>query len=68
MGFDVSPDGQTVYSASSDGKLYCYNNQSGRLYRTIQTGFDVVLDVACHPVLHSTVAVSAWDGSVQVWK
>mgnify|MGYP002153709821 CR=1 FL=1 len=68
IGFDVSHDGQTVYSASSDGKLYCYYNPTGRLNRAIQTGLDVTLDVACHPVLQSTIAVSAWDGTIQVWK
>ncbi|WAR18786.1 WDR25-like protein [Mya arenaria] len=67
LGFDISPDGGTVYSASSDGQLYCYDFQSGRHYRTLSTGLDVVVDVACHPVLPSTLATCAWDGTVQVW-
>lgn len=68
IGFDISPDGQTMYSGSADGKLYCYNFQSGRQLRSVNTGLPVVMDIACHPLLSSTVAVSSWDGTVQVWK
>ncbi|XP_045186364.2 WD repeat-containing protein 25-like [Mercenaria mercenaria] len=68
IGFDVSPDGQIVYSGSADGKICCYNYQSGKCLRTISTGLPVVMDIACHPLLPSTIAMSSWDGTVQVWR
>lgn len=68
IGFDISPDGQLVYSGSADGKVYCYNYQKGIPVQTISTGLPIILDVVCHPVLPSTLAMSSWDGTVQVWK
>ncbi|KAH3854758.1 WD repeat-containing protein 25-like [Dreissena polymorpha] len=67
VGFDLSCDGSLVYSGSSDGNIHSYNYKSGRRCKEITTGLDVVMDVACHPVLPSTLAACAWDGTVQVW-
>ena len=68
IGFDVTPNGQAVYSGSSDGRLYRYNYQSGRLADKLDTGMDVVMDVACHPLLPSTLVAGGWDGKIQVWR
>ena len=68
LGFDITPDGSSVISGSSDGKLYCYNYQTGKMFRALQTEMDVIMDVSFHPLLGSTLACCAWDGSVQVWK
>lgn len=67
IGFDISSDGQIIYSGSSDGRLYCYDYQSGKRFDTKPTDLDVILDVDCHPILPSTVAMSAWNGSLSVW-
>ena len=68
IGFDITPDGSSVYSGSSDGTIHCYNYQTGKKFRTISANMDVVMDLSCHPVLSSTVAVCGWDGTVQVWR
>lgn len=68
LGFDITADGATVVSGSSDSKIYCYNYQTGKQFRTIQTDMDVIMDVSFHPLLPSTFACCAWDGSIQVWK
>ncbi|KAK3609688.1 hypothetical protein CHS0354_017541 [Potamilus streckersoni] len=67
IGFDVSSDGSHIFSGSSDGKLYCFNSQTGKLIRTLQTDFDVCMDVASHPLLPSVIACCSWNGLVQVW-
>ncbi|KAL3874202.1 hypothetical protein ACJMK2_037248 [Sinanodonta woodiana] len=67
IGFDVSSDGSLIFSGSSDGKLYCFNSQTGKLIRTLQTDFDICMDVALHPLLPSVIACCSWNGHVQVW-
>ena len=68
LGFDITPDGSTVVSGSSDGKIYCYNYQTGKQFRTINTDMDVIMDTSFNPLLSTTLVCCAWDGSVQVWK
>ncbi|KAL4237250.1 WD repeat-containing protein 25 [Mactra antiquata] len=68
IGFDISPNGQIVYSGSDQGKIYCYDYASGRHIKTLNTNLPVAMDIACHPVLPSTVSVSSWDGSIEVWR
>lgn len=68
IGFDISPDGQIIYSGSANGAVYCYNYHSGKQWNILHTGLPVVTDVACHPVLPTTLAMSSWDGTVQVWR
>lgn len=68
IGFDVSGDGQMIYSGSADGKVYVYSYQTSKILRTINTGLPVVMDIVCHPLLQSTIALASWDGTVQVWK
>ncbi|KAL5009392.1 hypothetical protein ScPMuIL_014973 [Solemya velum] len=67
IGFDVTPDGRTVLSGSTDGKVYCYDYQTSKLARKIPTGLDMCMDVDCHPVLNSTLVCCGWNGVIQVW-
>ena len=67
IGFDFSPDGRYVVSASADSKLYYYDYHTTELKHSIQTGMTVNLDVVWHPLLPTTLAVTSWDGNVQVW-
>ena len=67
MGFDVSADGNVVVSGSADGILYCYSTFTGKLWRTMSTGFDVCLDAAFHPVLPSTVACCSTKGQIKIF-
>lgn len=66
IGFDISPDGSLVLSGDSSGQVFCYNFQTGRIIKKIQTGLDVVMDVSFNPVLSSTTAVCGWNGKIQV--
>ncbi|KAJ8309167.1 hypothetical protein KUTeg_014041, partial [Tegillarca granosa] len=65
IGFDITPDGSTVYSGSSDGKIYCYNYHTGKQFRTISTSLDVCMDIDFHPVLPSTLVCCGWNGTIQ---
>ncbi|XP_064602570.1 WD repeat-containing protein 25-like [Liolophura sinensis] len=67
VGFDVSPDGSLVCSGSGEGRFHFYHYQSGKMIRTIDTGWNICMDVAYHPVLYSAVAGASWTGELGVW-
>jgi len=66
VGCDVSADGQLIVSGSSDSRLvvYDYRRAQTRCCLPMSDVKDVVLDVAWHPVLSSTVAAATWNGHV----
>ena len=66
LGCDISPDGQLLYSACSDGMVYCYDYQTTHVRRK-WPAHGISVDVACHPMLPSVLATSGWDGVVSVW-
>ncbi|XP_074657908.1 WD repeat-containing protein 25-like [Tubulanus polymorphus] len=68
IGFDTSTDGRTVISGSADGRIACYDYQTGKNFRTLDTKMAVCMDIAFHPVLPSTIAACAWDGMISVWQ
>jgi len=70
VGFDVSPDGKLVASGSSDSRMLVYDYRLACMLRSLPVSDvnDVVLDVAWHPVLFSTIAASTWNGHVIVWQ
>jgi len=70
VGCDISPDGRLVVSGSADRRLLFYDHRHARLLHSFASPDmnDVVLDVAWHPVLFSTVAASTWNGHVIVWQ
>ena len=67
VGFDLSPDGNLLCSASSEGKVHFYDYTSSRNTRTLQ-----LTDSACLSVTwsqrapSSLVAVSDWRGRVHI--
>lgn len=69
IGFDISPDGKLVYSGSAEGGVHVYDYHSGKLIRKLMaaSGDDVIMDVACHPVLPSMVATCTWGGYLRLW-
>ena len=69
IGCDFSPDGKLLYSGSAEGQLVAYDYRLGKLVKRLILGkTEVCLDVACHPVLPSTVACGTWGGSIVVWQ
>ena len=70
MGFDISPDGKLIASGSSDSRMLVYDYRLARVLRSLSVSdvTDVVLDVAWHPVMFSTVAAGTWNGHVVVWQ
>ena len=70
VGFDVSPDGKLIVSGSADRRMLLYDYRLARVLRSlpVSDANDVVLDVAWHPVMFSTVAAGTWNGHVVVWQ
>ncbi|XP_076817432.1 WD repeat-containing protein 25-like isoform X2 [Clavelina lepadiformis] len=70
VGFDISRDGQFVVSGSSNGSVVCYKHNNGNYMRTISLSVtnesDSCVDVQCHPVMPSMVAISNWAGNVYI--
>jgi len=72
--FDVSKDGKYVLSGSSSGSLVAYRYSNGNYLQTLNFTRSLDLpdvscvDVQCHPVIPSMVAVSDWDGVLRVLK
>uniref|UniRef100_T1IMK9 Anaphase-promoting complex subunit 4 WD40 domain-containing protein n=1 Tax=Strigamia maritima TaxID=126957 RepID=T1IMK9_STRMM len=68
IGCDFNSDGRYLYSGNSDGILFCYEFRNGCLRKRIPVfGREAVLSVACHPVRSFTLAVSSWNGKVQIF-
>ena len=69
IGFDMSPDGKIVYSGSAEGGVHVYDYRTGKHMRKMATGSDdVIMDVACHPVLPTVLASCTWGGSIKLWQ
>ena len=69
IGFDISLDGHFIVSGSADGNVHVYNYHNAKTVQKINLGERTVcLDIACHPVLNSIVAVSTWDGEISILK
>lgn len=67
VGFDLSPDGNLLCSASSEGKVHFYNYASSRNIRTLELTDSACLSVAWSPRSPSSqVAVSDWKGSIHI--
>lgn len=68
--FDISCDGASVVSASSDGGVSVYDWKSTRLkkkhYICPGSSRSPSIAVRCHPVSPLSVACSYWDGSITV--
>ena len=70
VGCDISPDGKIIASGNAEGHMVFYDYQFGRMLSKLNadSNNDVILNVVWHPVLYSTVAVSTWNGQIQIWQ
>ncbi|XP_013386545.1 WD repeat-containing protein 25 [Lingula anatina] len=68
IGCDFTKDGSLLVSGSSSRNIYFYSYITSKLIRSIDIGADVCIDVACHPVLFSTIAVASFGGVINVWQ
>ena len=66
VGFDISPDGTLLCSASADGGTYIYDYYSAELVHNLSLSHSPSLSVAWHQQLPSTVAVSDWDAQIHL--
>ena len=66
VGFDVSPDGGVVCSASAEGKVYFYDYFSTKLIRSQKLCDCSCLSVAWSELFPFRVAVSDWNGKIYV--
>ncbi|GAB1608184.1 WD repeat-containing protein 25-like [Argonauta hians] len=67
IGFDVSADGRFVVAGCSDGQIYSYHFYNGVMLKALNTQFGVSMDVACHPVLPTSLACCSSEGQIQIW-
>ncbi|ESO02629.1 hypothetical protein HELRODRAFT_66271 [Helobdella robusta] len=74
VGCDINPNGGTLISGSTDGRVVFYNYASTKLLTSLTTAAttendddNIVLDVAWHPVLNGICASSTWNGGLYVW-
>ncbi|HYT43166.1 MAG TPA: TIR domain-containing protein, partial [Methylomirabilota bacterium] len=63
----ISPDGQAVVSASSDGTIKVWELSTGRLVRTLKGYTDAVRSLAISPDGQAVVSASS-DGTIKVWE
>lgn len=73
---DVSPDGKHLVSGSADGSVSFYNYKSAQLLHRIDPlprGYGhqsntaaAILDVRCHPTIPGVVALTDWNGAIQI--
>ncbi|XP_006813660.1 uncharacterized protein LOC102804077 [Saccoglossus kowalevskii] len=66
IGCDFSPNGKMIVSGSSDGKVYFYDNKTGRQAHQMECHKEACTDVAYHHTISGMVATCSWDGSVSV--
>lgn len=62
-----SPDGQFVTSGDANGRIWFWDWQTTKNYRTLQAHNDVVIGIDWHPVFPSVVATCSWDGVIKIW-
>ena len=63
----VSPDGQTVISASHDYTAKAWDLPTGELIHTFGEHTDWVTALAFPPNLSDIVATGGWDGELKIW-
>ncbi len=66
VGFDVSPDGGVLCSASSEGKVHFYDYASARTIRKYFITDSACLSVAWNQNASCRVAVSDWNGGIHI--
>ena len=66
VGFDLSPDGNILCSASSEGKVHFYDYPSTKLIRTLTLTNSACLAVAWNCNDPCRVAVSDWKGNIHL--
>mmetsp|Transcript_62336 Transcript_62336/g.76354 ORF Transcript_62336/g.76354 Transcript_62336/m.76354 type:complete len:370 (+) Transcript_62336:30-1139(+) len=55
-----------VYCGSSNNKIYIYETNTGKLFKTLYGHNDIVRDVTWHPY-QPIIVSAAWDGNVIRW-
>ncbi|MHC5722092.1 MAG: WD40 repeat domain-containing protein, partial [Nostoc sp.] len=62
----ISPDGQTLASASNDKTIKVWNRNTGELLLTLKKQKSIVLSIAITPDSQTLVSGS-FDGSIKLW-
>jgi len=65
-----SPDGNIMYAGSATGQVHAFDYYSQNLLSSLPVfeAKNSVAAVSHHPILHSVIAVSSWNGSVCVYQ
>ncbi|KAG5189648.1 WD40-repeat-containing domain protein [Tribonema minus] len=63
----ASPRGRWVFVASDDGKVHCFNAETGEIERTLAVGAGEVSGMTHHPH-RNLLATFGKDGMLKLWK
>jgi len=63
----ISPDGNTVMSGDTDGRLWFWDWKSCKVFRKIKCHDQVCIAALWHPFEPSAVATCSWDGTIKYW-
>jgi pre-mRNA-processing factor 17 len=63
----ISPDGNTVMSGDTDGRLWFWDWKSCKVFRKLKCHDQVCICALWHPMEPSAVATCSWDGTIKFW-
>eukprot|EP01117_Protostelium_nocturnum_P014553 TRINITY_DN5544_c0_g1_i4.p1 TRINITY_DN5544_c0_g1~~TRINITY_DN5544_c0_g1_i4.p1 ORF type:complete len:448 (-),score=75.62 TRINITY_DN5544_c0_g1_i4:44-1387(-) len=64
---NFSPDGHWLMSGDSDGGLWFWDWNTGRIMKKIHAHNGVCIGAEWHPIETSKVATCGWDGNIHYW-
>eukprot|EP01156_Anaeramoeba_ignava_P005986 Anaeramoba_ignava/a347445_97.p2 GENE.a347445_97~~a347445_97.p2 ORF type:complete len:462 (+),score=106.28 a347445_97:1410-2795(+) len=64
---NFSPDGQFVISGDTDGKLYIWDWETTKIFKTLKAHDKVLIGCEWHPIEPSKVVTCSWDSNIKYW-
>ncbi len=64
---NFSPDGQFLSSGDAEGRCFCWDWKTTRIFRSLRAHAGVCIGCEWHPLETSKVATCGWDGLIKYW-